>query len=214
MSDSHKPYPTTPPPAPATPQPALNPYAPPPVNPYAPPSAKVTDSYSNLGSGSDEELRHELLQHERSIQSIGSLYLLGVFIWSMAMVAMVVGIFAGSEQSLGESLSGGLVAGVLALLFFWIGSGLRQLNPRVRLGATILAVIGLVGFPFGTLINGYILYLLHSEKGKRILTSEYQAVVARTPHIKHKMSMLMKFLLFMLVASVLFVAVSLIVPLI
>ena len=35
------------------------------------------------------------------------------------------------------------------------------------LGWTLLSVIGLIGIPLGTLINAYILYLLHSEKGKR-----------------------------------------------
>jgi hypothetical protein len=52
----------------------------------------------------------------------------------------------------------------------------------------VLAAIGLLGVPFGTLINGYILYLLLSHKGQRIFAADYPEIVAATPHIKYRTS--------------------------
>jgi uncharacterized BrkB/YihY/UPF0761 family membrane protein len=53
---------------------------------------------------------------------------------------------------------------------------------------TILSIIGLVGIPVGTLINGWILYLIHCKKGQTILSPGYQDIIAATPHVKYRRS--------------------------
>lgn len=50
----------------------------------------------------------------------------------------------------------------------------------------MLACIGLLGIPVGTLINAYILWLLFSKKGKRVFSVDYQRIIAETPHIKFR----------------------------
>ena len=50
-----------------------------------------------------------------------------------------------------------------------------------------MAAIGLLGFPVGTLINAYILYLLLSKKGALILSPAYAEIRRATPHIRYRM---------------------------
>jgi hypothetical protein len=173
--------------------PMAPPPPPPPSNPYAAPIAP----YAAGPSGSlaeAERIRHELIKHEVGVQTIGNLYLLGAIVGVIALVGLalvtVFGMTSGSAE--GERLEPIpmlvmlVIGGLATWLYFWIGVGLRRLDRKVRTVAIVLAAIGLLGFPLGTLINGYFLYLLASEKGGRVLSPEYQAVVAATPHIKYK----------------------------
>lgn len=66
--------------------------------------------------------------------------------------------------------------------------GLRGLQSSARVVAIIFSVIGLLGIPIGTLINGYFLYLLLGQKGTYVFSEEYARVRAATPHIKYKTS--------------------------
>jgi uncharacterized membrane protein len=76
-----------------------------------------------------------------------------------------------------------------------MGSALRALSSKVRHVAGVFAGLGLLGFPVGTLINGYILYLLYSKKGKMVFSEEYQAIRLATPHVKYKTSVVVWVLL-------------------
>jgi hypothetical protein len=66
----------------------------------------------------------------------------------------------------------------------------RRLKPWARIGSGILSGIGLLGFPIGTIINGYILYLLFSKKGSMVFSDEYKRVIQQTPHIKYRTSVI------------------------
>ena len=66
----------------------------------------------------------------------------------------------------------------------------------------ILAAIGLIGFPVGTLISAYILYLLGCQKGVQVFSDEYAEVIAATPHIKYRSSKLVIGLVVLLVALI------------
>jgi hypothetical protein len=79
-----------------------------------------------------------------------------------------------------------LLFGALSAGLFLLGRQIRRLDERTRVPVAFLATVGLLGFPIGTLINGYILYLFFSAKGKQVLSPEYRAIVERTPHIKYK----------------------------
>jgi len=57
-----------------------------------------------------------------------------------------------------------VVLGVGQLLAGW---GVRALRSWGRTVGCVLSAIGLLGFPIGTLINGYILYLLPRRKAAR-----------------------------------------------
>lgn len=158
-----------------------------PANPYAPPAAHVDDVHH--GGGAEEAIRREHIKHEASIRSIGMLYYLG---GGMACV----GGFAIVAASMASQPIDIMVAGLLAfyLVFaaasFVVGRGIRALKPWARITAIVFGFIGLLGFPVGTLINGYILYLLMSPKGKRIFAPDYPAIVAATPHVKYRTSVI------------------------
>lgn len=140
------------------------------------------------GASQAEAIRNEHLKHEASIQSVGILYYLGGTV--LALMGLV-GALGGLTSGQGEG-AGGFVVGFFFLLLgvgqFIVGRGLRKLRPWARTPTTILSCFGLLGFPLGTLINAYILYLVLSAKGRMVLSEEYNQVVAQTPHIKYRTS--------------------------
>ena len=150
-------------------------------DPYAPPRVDPVVHDPELAEA--ETIRRELLYHEVSVRSIGSLYILAAVLFALSAVTLVLGEQVGELQ-----LAVGIVYLVLAVPFFLLGRAVRRLSPRTRIPVTILSVIGLLGIPLGTLLNGYILYLVHSGKGRRVMTPEYAAIIARTPHIRYRTS--------------------------
>ena len=89
-----------------------------------------------------------------------------------------------------------------AAINFYVGFGLRKLDPVAKRIAVVFSVIGLLGIPIGTLISGYILWLLLSEKGVYVFSPEYKTVVENTPHIKYKTSAIVIVLLVIVIALV------------
>ena len=60
-----------------------------------------------------------------------------------------------------------------------------MLAPWGRIIGAVLSGIGLLGFPIGTILNGYFLYLLLGEKGSTVFSERYKRVIADTPHVKY-----------------------------
>lgn len=87
----------------------------------------------------------------------------------------------------------------LIILQFALAGGLRKLRPWVRIPVIILSIIGLIGFPLGTIISGYVLYLMLSAKSKMVFSTEYQRVIAQTPHIRYRSNLLVTVLVVLLV---------------
>jgi len=175
-------------------------------NPYAAP--QIEDSPIAENSSEKEVIRKELISHEASIKTLGFLYILGAGLW------LVAGIFSSStfydtEPTTGIVV-GGITLGISALLIF-VGVGLRRLKPWARVVAGIFCGLGLLGFPIGTIINGYFLYLLFSQKGVRVFSAEYKEIITATPDVKFKTSKVTWIVLgvFLLVVVGLIVAASL-----
>jgi len=158
-----------------------------PTNPYAPPMAEVATS---LGAPSNAEaIRREHINHEASLKALGLLYLLSAVGTLVAGAILVIaGVSGTGDEDLVFSLGIGTLMIVLTGAYFWVGSGLRRLDNKVKTGATILAAFGMLSVPFGTLFGAYLLYLMHGKKGKVVLSDEYAAIVAATPHVKRKTS--------------------------
>ena len=78
--------------------------------------------------------------------------------------------------------------GILSTEDSFSGSGLvcDDCVPRLDRLGNPCRVRGSSGFPIGTLINGYVLYLLLSQKGRTIFTDAYRRVVTETPHVKYR----------------------------
>ena len=151
-------------------------------------------------SASPEETRKAYLNHEASIQAIGSLYLLS------AVIALIAGIASFFQDEHTSALVGAVLV-VLGLCQGWVGGKLRKLDPVAKGPATLLACLGLLAIPLGTIINAYFLYLLHSAKGKVVFSPEYRSVIAATPHIRYRMSIVV-WILIGIVVLVLLLAIA------
>jgi hypothetical protein len=150
-------------------------------NPFESPKAELEPDRP-AATGSDEQVRRELLNHEASIKAIGRLDILG------GVVAVLVGfgMLADTEAELPAVVGATAIFMAIGVVSAWVGNKLRTLDPRGRVAAAVLHGLGLFGFPVGTLVSAYVLWLVLSEKGRRVLSTEYQGVVERTPHIKYK----------------------------
>jgi hypothetical protein len=172
------------------------------ANPYAPPKAHVDDV--RQANSEAEEIRQEHIKHEASIRAVGMLYYLGGALLFLVMLALT-----GSSTVFGPGEQASSLTWILILAYallgggtIVVGRGLRQFRPWARVTGIVLAAIGLLGFPLGTILNGYILYLLLSKKGQRIFASDYPDIVEATPHIKYRTALLVKILLVILIVLV------------
>lgn len=169
----------------------------PPVNnPFAPP----TSSSQMRASGEDETIRNHHLSHEASVKSIGFLYMLGGVLGIILGVTYIAMGVAGNappefEQFKIFMIGLGVFCLILSALQIYGAISVRKLQGAGRIIVTVFSAFGLLGIPIGTLISGYILYLLWSQKGNFIFTPEYQRIIQATPHIKYKTSIVIWILL-------------------
>lgn len=199
-------------------------------NPYEPTgSAYGSGSLdSNVELSQAEIIRKSHLSHEANLQSFGCLYTLGGIlgiIGSLFYVATGVFIIAGGlpAQPANQNApvpntnpaAAGLVVALLGLVFLAIsivqllgGRAMQTLNPRGKVLAIIISAIGLLGFPCGTLISAYLLYLLLSAKGEMVFSDRYKEIIQATPHIKYKTSIIVWIFLFLLIAVILMVIIA------
>ena len=149
-----------------------------------------------------EDIRKEHIKHEASVTSIGILYYLG------GTALTVLGIFGllggGSGGGGGLEMGVSFIFLILGVGQLWVGFGLRRLRKWSRSAAGALSGIGLLGFPIGTIINAYFLYLLFSQKGKMVFSDEYRAVIEQTPHIKYRTSIVVWIVLGLLLLLIAF----------
>ena len=170
------------------------------VNPYAAPTAHVED-ISDSANFEAEEIRRAHLKHEMSIKSIGLLFMFGGVLGTIGLAVM-----AGSARNFGsDAVSLAPTALIIAMCIGTAALGyyLRRLQRWTQIPAVLLCALGLLNFPVGTLLNGYFLWLLLSAKGRFIMSAEYAAIVAATPDVKYKTSIVVKVLLAVLVGGLL-----------
>jgi hypothetical protein len=168
-------------------------------NPYAPPkSATLTAPWSDLADL--VAVRREHIGTEATIKSVGFLYYLGGFIIFLVGVASVIAADSGSEKSV---LPMAVLLMALSIGQIVVGFGLRRLRGWARIPTIILSAIGLLAFPVGTLINGYILYKVLCKQGQFVMKEDYQRIIATTPHVKHRTSAVVWILLVAVIIAVL-----------
>src|SRR5688572_6003847 len=112
-----------------------------------------------------ETIRKAHINTEASIKSIGILYYLG----GIGLLLAAVGFVLGSSPAEGVTALvpyaiGGLLV-VFSLFQFIVGSSVRKLRQWSRIAVGIMSGMGLLAFPVGTVINGYILMLIFGKKG-------------------------------------------------
>ena len=186
-------------------------------NPYESPTTQSFDdgfSADPDGFSADpddfEQMRWYHLSHEASIRSFGLLYWFGggvmLFLGGAMIVQSLMEILG--QRQIGfpfEIIMISAVYIVVGLLQITVARGIRKFTPIGKIGGIIFGMIGLIGFPIGTLLSGYMLYLLLSAKGKFIFSPQYQQVLKATPHIVYKN----RIVLLLLIIVVLIVIVAL-----
>jgi hypothetical protein len=134
-------------------------------------------------------LRQTYFKHERAVKSIAALYMFGC-LFAGIYLAVCLGLAYNDSRARPYALIGFVVLALLFMIFYWIARGVRRLNPRIRSPLTVLSAIGLLGVPLGTILNAYILYLIHCEKGKYVFSPEYQEIIAQTPYLRPRISLI------------------------
>ncbi|MEK7952065.1 hypothetical protein [Luteolibacter soli] len=151
-------------------------------NPYQTPAATEVVAPPALQV---REVREEHMKHEASLKAVGFLGLLGgvLLLGSFAFVG-IEAIAAGLlESSSSMSLLFEVAFGTLQII---AGIGLRQLQGWARIPAAIVAAVSMTSVPIGTIVGLYILYLLFSPKGSKVLSAEYREIVAVTPDMRYR----------------------------
>jgi len=107
---------------------------------------------------------------QTTVKVISVLYWIGAFFGLIAALVMFVGGSMMSYFPTVPNLTSGLVAvmGVVILVFAvlaaFVGYGLWNHKSWAKIVAIVLGVIGLFNFPFGTIINAFIIYFLAFNK--------------------------------------------------
>ena len=194
-------------------------------NPYAPSGSSYGDASldANFDLSQAELIRKSHLSHEANIQGFGCLYTLGGILGILGAIFYIgIGIFVMAGGVVSEELasmvfgaggdrlvSGGLttLVGVvflaIAVAQLFAGRSMQTLNPSGKILAIVVAAIGMLQFPCGTLISGYLLYLLVSAKGRTVYSSAYKEVMQATPHIRYRTSIIVWIFLFLLIGVIL-----------
>jgi hypothetical protein len=170
-------------------------------NPYASPTADLTAPLTNDSSTTAmEQVRRKYLNHQASVQSVGWLYWIGSVVIYILAFSIVFGPSLGRGSDFSFRLIMGAVYFGFATLSLWLGYGFRKLDRRARIPAGIFSALGLLSFPIGTIINGYILYLIFSAKGSMVFSPEYKELIRQTPHIRYRTSIIVRILLVLVLA--------------
>ena len=194
-------------------------------NPYAPSGSSYGDASldANFDLSQAELIRKSHLSHEANIQGFGCLYTLGGILGILGAIFYVgIGIFvmaggvvpkelefmvfgAGGDRLVSGGLTTlvGVVFLAIAVAQLFAGRSMQTLNPSGKILAIVVAAIGMLQFPCGTLISGYLLYLLVSAKGRTVFSSAYKEVMQATPHIRYRTSIIVWIFLFILIGVLL-----------
>ena len=153
-------------------------------NPYQAPSSVVF--VEAAADDANVALRQAHIRHEIQLQSIGALYLLGSILIGIVAIPMVFDIGEIRGGFSGMWLGILTIYGFLAAVLFALGIGFRRLHSWVRIPGAIFSGIGLLGFPIGTLISAWILYLMFCRAGRVVLAPTYRAVIDATPQVRYR----------------------------
>lgn len=188
------------------------------INPYAAPTAEIgaEANAGDLDVTDAEEVRKKYLNHETSVRGIGGLMIFSAICTGILGVVFLVGFQLPGPEENGvlRYVLGGVML-VFAGLSYAVGIGLRKLQGWARWTAAVLTSVNTISLlvqvnPVGLCITLYILYLMLSRKSAVVFSPEYREVIARTPHIKYRVSRIVKFFVVLLVAIIIVACIAII----
>jgi uncharacterized membrane protein len=155
-------------------------------NPYAAPQSQVFQATSE-----DELARRSHINTEAAIKSVGTLYYIGTLVLLLVGGVTLVRVTTDSNN-MGRVMHALLISALIMSVgvgLGMVGYGLKHLRSWTRIPTVIISCLGLFAYPVGTLIFVYILVQVLGEKGQFVMTPEYQRIIAATPNVKRKTSM-------------------------
>lgn len=173
-------------------------------NPYTPPQSQRV-----LDESSPEAMRLAHLRHESEIKGVGLLYAL---FGGLMLFPLVLSLREGMWR---RDFSIWFFLLLITLGLLVLGIGMRRLAPWARVPVALISFLAGVMSIFtivGPLVNGYILWLMLSAKGRKVLSPEYQMIVDLTPDVKNRTSCVAVLLIFMLLLVVGSILMALMVP--
>ncbi len=157
-------------------------------NPYLPPETLSTSPPPLPGAPGAEDVRREHAYTESTVGTMGVLYYIaGTFVALGGLIQLLNVLIAHTPDVSKEVMTCAFVL-VFGVALFALGREARKFNSSARTGIIIISALGLLAFPIGTLINGYILCTLSSKKGRMVFSPEYKAIMATTARPKVKTS--------------------------
>lgn len=177
-------------------------------NPYAPPQAALLIEESSPGS-----IRRAHIRHETSVKAVGGLCaIFGGLILLPVFMGFLEAVTSASRRSHSASLMMGLVIGAGLLV---LGANVRHPRPWARIAMAVLsglmAAVTLLTVLF-PLLNGYVLWLMLSAKGRMIFSPAYQQIIAMTPDVQPRTSVISWILLGLVLLFVIAVLAALLIP--
>lgn len=151
-------------------------------------------------------IRQSLINHETSIRSVGFLYIFFGCFFTLIILSQFVLLNKFLYQNSPVD-SRTFVIVFLPLLFVAIGFSIRKLRKWTRIPVAIFSSLGLLGFPLGTIFNGYILYLFFCQKGTRVFSDEYKEIIQITPQVRYKTSKVVKIIGLIVIGALLLLAI-------
>ena len=171
----------------------------------------------------------------KSVGSLMYLGAIGTIIGMVAFALMAAGVIpmnANAQEPMDPATQKMLFAGIAALcllgtvIYGGLGYGLTKLQVWARWTMVVLTSLGLLNNTIqgvvvglvnpavgigsvlvGSLIPGFILWLLVSSKAGMVFSKEYKEIIRKTPHVKQKTSIIVKILVGILVAFILFIVI-------
>ncbi len=157
-------------------------------NPYLPPQTFAAGPPPLPGVIDAEAIRREHAYTESTVGTMGVLYYIaGTFVTLGGLVQLLNVLIAQSPDVAKEVMTCAFVL-VFGIALFALGREARKFNSSARTGIIIISALGLLAFPIGTLINGYILCTLSGKKGRMVFSPEYKAIMAITARPKVRTS--------------------------
>jgi hypothetical protein len=173
-------------------------------NPYAAPEVELSGplvaAIGDLAMTETESIRHAHLTHESIIRLLGSLTCLaGAALVAFGATALGLSILATFNPNLADLDEDGMLwtktfSGLIlcqGVIVIGIGLGLRQLRPWARWTESALMALQIVSTVYaqallGAVVAVYILYVLHSARGRIVFSPRYQDAMVLTPHIRYR----------------------------
>ncbi|MGL6290675.1 MAG: hypothetical protein ACRC2H_08330 [Silanimonas sp.] len=154
---------------------------------YRPPAANL--EFADRAAPDAVAIREAHIGHERQLKSVGLLFGLGAALMLLALLVTLLpgddGVPGNARQMAGV-VGGGLLIALFAAAAGALAFGYRTLAPWVKFVGTPISILGLLAIPVGTLLHGWILYLIWCEKGRRVLANDYAAIIRATPQVRYK----------------------------